>query len=168
MIVDIIASDITVVGASDFTANAAVNDVAVNNAPVNGLAFFATNGASKFALGDNLLIRKVWAVIPWGFGPGGIAVTTFLHVVGFNFWDGASLFIVPPLYNSLIMPTLCEPLDFGDGLYCPMATTGATRQMRVTDIRLRVSQINLPAALNGVRIPVQYYMEIGHNSPMQF
>ncbi len=165
-IVDIIASDIRTVGQSDFVANSAVDDVAVNPPLGNGLDFFNAAGAAKFALGDNLLIRKVWSVIPWGFGPGGIAVTTYLHHIGIDFWDGASLFDLPPLYAGLVVPVLCQPIDFGAGLYAPMATTGPLRTLRLTSIFLRVSQINLPAALDGDRIPVQYYMEILHNSPM--
>lgn len=165
-IIEVLASDITVVGQSDFTANSAVDDVLVNTPAANGLAMFNGNGASKFALGDSPLIRKIWCVIPWGFGAGGIAVTTFLHLVDFDFWDGAALFDLPPLPNSVVLPTLCDPLDFGEGIFCPMATTGALRQIRVTNIKLRVSQINIPAALNGDRIPVQYYMEVNHTYPL--
>lgn len=167
-LVDIVCSDIRTMGESDFVANAAVLDVPVNPPGVAGLDFFSAGGASKFALGDNLLIKKVWAVIPFGFGPGGIAVTTYLHRITLNFREGGNFFLVPPLYNGLVIPTLCDPVDFGAGLYCQMATTGPIRSLCLTDIDLRVSMVNLPAALDGQRIQVQYYMEILHNLPMSF
>lgn len=163
-ILDIICSDITAVGQSDFTANGAVSDVAVNNVAGNGLTLFDASGRSKFSIGDNFKIRKIWAVIPWGFGPGGIAVGTYLHLAGFNFFDGVGLTPIPPLINQVIIPTLCDPLDFGDGLYVPVAS--ANLRINLTSLFLRVSQINLPAILNGTRIPVQYYMEILHNLPL--
>lgn len=167
-LVDIVCSDIRVMGESDFVANAAALDVAVNPPGAPGLTFFSAGGAFKFQLGDNLLIKKVWAVVPFGFGPGGVSVTTYLHRITLNFSDGVSFFLVPPLYNGLVIPTLCDAVDFGAGLYAAMNTTGLQRSIVLSDIDLRVSMVNLPAALDGQRIKVQYYMEILHNLPMTF
>lgn len=167
-IVDIICSDIRVVGESDFVANSAVNEVTVNQVNANGLDFFAANGASKFQLGDKLLIKKLWCVVPFGFGQGGIVITTYMHRISIEWWDGTSLLVFPPFYGGLVIPTLCDAVDFGDGLYVEVNTTGPLRTIRLGTIRLNISQVNLPASLNGVRVPVQYYMEILHNLPMSF
>lgn len=164
-ILDVLCSDI-VVGQSDFVANGAVADVAVNNVGANGLQFFSGAGATKFELGDNILIRKIWAVIPWGFGQGGPAAAPFSHNISLSFWDGASLFVIPILGSAMNLPTLCDPMDFGEGLYAPMITTGAKRELRLSNIRLRVSQINVPAIIDGTRIPVQYFVEVNHTKPM--
>lgn len=167
MLLDILSSDISVVGESDFTASSVVSDVAVNAPGAGGLAFYNPAGRPLFQLGDNLLIRKIWSVIPWGFGQGGPAASPFSHQIDLNFWDGADFTVIAPLYDGLSLPTLCDPLDFGEGLYCPMITSGPQRQIMLTGIRLRVSQINLPAALDGVRVPVQYFIEVAHTLPMQ-
>jgi hypothetical protein len=167
-VVDIVASDIRTMGESDFVASAAALDVPVNPPGGSGLDFISAGGATKFQLGDNILIKKVWAVIPFGFGAGGISITTYLHRITLNFRAGSSFFLLPPLYNGLVIPTLCDPVDFGAGLYAVMNTTGAARSLCLTDIDLRVSMVNLPTALDGQRIQVQYYMEILHNLPMTF
>ncbi len=166
-ILDILSSDISVVGSADFTANSAVNDVAVNNpAGPSGVVFSNGAGQSKFALGDNLQIQKIWATVPWGFGQGAAAASPFSHVVSFDFWDGANLYDIGPIPGSLVIPMLCDPLDFGAGLYTPMAITGPLRQIRITSIALRISQINIPPSLDGLRIPVQYFMQVYHTLGM--
>ncbi len=167
-IIDILFSDIAVVGSADFTANSAVDDVAVNSpAGPSGLGFYNGSGNTKFALGDNLLIQKIWATVPWGFGQGAGAAPPFSHVVSFDFWDGVALYDVGPIPGNLAIPMLCEPLDFGAGLYAPMAVAGGLRQIRLTYIALRISQINIPPTLDGERIPVQYFIQVQHNFGMQ-
>lgn len=165
-ILDVLSSDISVVGSADFTANGAVADVLVNNPAGNGMIMYNGAGQSKFALGDNLLIQKIWATVPWGFGQGGAGASPLSHVVSFDFFDGVSLYDIGPIPNDIAIPTLCDPLDFGDGLYAPMAIVGALRQIRLTHIVLRISQINIPAILDGTRIPVQYFMQVRHTLGM--
>ena len=169
-ILDIIGSDIEVVGESDFVANAAVTDIAVNSVGADGLQFKNASGASYFALGDNILIRKIWATVPWGFGQGGPGIAG-AHNIGLGYFDGADFELIPCFpyaTRSIDIPRLCEPLDFGDGMYGVMPTTGNHREIRLSNIDLRISQINLPAQLDGVRIKVQYFLEILHTLPMEF
>jgi hypothetical protein len=168
MLLDILASDITQVGQSDFVADPNVADLAVNNTGANGLDFFDGRGAFKFQLGDNVLLRKIWCVIPWGFGGGGIAATTYLHLITLGFWNGAAISPLPGFVGPLVIPPLCDPLDFGSGVLVTMPTTGNQRSIRLSDIKLRVSQINIPTVLENERIPVQYYLEVVHNLPMAF
>lgn len=168
-VIDVIASDISIVGESDFTANAAVLDVAVNNTGVNGLAFSNPSGRSWFNEGDNLMIQKVWGTVNWGFGQGGPTIVG-PHNIGLAYWDGASLGLMPPFpyaTRSLNIPVLCSPLDFGAGIYSAMPTTGGRRQVRLANIDLRISQVNLPAALDGQRITVQYFLQVLHNESME-
>lgn len=165
-ILDILASDESVVGAVDFVGDNTVDDVLINLPPANGLTLFNGSGQSKFALGDNLLIRKIWCVIPWGFGQGGGAAGSVPHTAGFKFWDGAVLTPIDALGQFTAIPTLCDPVDFGDGLFQAMATAGALREIRLTAASLRVSQIDIPAQLVGDRVAVTYYMEVLHTYPM--
>lgn len=167
-VLDILGSDITVVGESDFIADGAVTDIAVNSVGVNGLAFSNAFGGSYFALGENMLIRKLWATVSWGFGPGGPAIAG-AHNIGLGYWDGAVFQVIPCFpyaSRSIDIPQLCEPLDFGDGIYAVMPTTGVKRQIRLVNIDARISQINLPAQLQGVRIKVQYFLEVLHTFPL--
>jgi len=167
--IDILASDISQVGQSDFTANSAVNDVAVNNTAANGLVFADPAGRAYFKLGDSFLLQKIWAVINWGFGQGGPTITG-AHNIGLAFWDGAAMTPMYPFFDavrSLNIPTLCDPVDFGDGTFVPMPTAGVRRQIRLNNIDLRVSQINLPAALNAQRITVQYFVQVLHTYHME-
>lgn len=164
-ILDILCSDI-VVGQSDFVANSAVNDVAVNNVGPTGLGFINGNGATKFQLGDNIRIRKIWATVPWGFGQGAAYAPAFSHRIAISWYDGVVTTTIPILGSATLIPVLCEPLDFGDGLYAPMITAGLPRGLQLTLVGLRISQLNLPAGLNGVRVPVQYFVEVLHNLDM--
>jgi len=165
-IIDILGSDIQENGQSDFLADSAEIDVQVNAPAGDGLQFQNPSGQYQFQLGDQLRIQKIWAVVPWGFGPGGQALSLFLHTINLQFYDGLTLSYVPPFPGPIAIPTLCTPLDFGDGIYCPMPTTGNNLQFRLTDIALRISQVNLPAALDGERIPVQYFLQVLHTLPM--
>ncbi len=164
-ILDIIVSE-TAEGESDFTADSAELDVLVNPPSVNGLTMFNANSAKTFQSGDNLLIRKIWCVIPWGFGQGASAEPPFPHRVEFSYWNGSLNVPLPCFAGNVLYPSLCDVLDFGDGISCPMTTDGAGREIRLTGIELRVSQINIPSALDGMVIPVQYYMEVLHTYPM--
>lgn len=166
MILDILASDTSVVGAADFTADGAVSDIAVNGVPgPSGLVFKNAVGFTKFVLGDNILVQKVWGVINWGFGAGGLT-TTGPHNIGLAFWDGAAFVPMAPFpyVNRVInIPTLCHPVEFPDpGLFAPMNTVGAQRSINLSSLDLRVSQINLPAILQGQRIAVQYFLQVVH------
>ncbi len=165
-ILDIMASDISVVGQSDFIATTpGAIDIAVNNVAGNGLNFSNAAGDTYFQLGDNILIRKVYAVVNWGFAQGSLA-----HIIGLAFWNGVALETMSPFSNSTLsmnIPTLCDPLDFGEGIYVPMPIIGVRRQIRLTNIYLHISQINLPALLNAVRVKVQYFMEILHTLPIK-
>lgn len=169
-VLDILGSDITVAGQSDFVANGAVNDLPVTNVGVNGLAFTNASGASYFALGENLMIRKIWATVSWGFGQGGPGIAG-AHNIGLAYWDGAVFQVIPCFpyaTRSIDIPTLCDPLDFGDGIYAVMPTTGIKRQIRLANIDARISQINLPVQLQGVTIKVQYFLEVLHTFPLTF
>lgn len=163
--IDILCSEI-VAGQSDFVAAGAALDVAVSNVNPNGLSFINGNGATKFELGDNIRIRKIWATVPWGFGQGAAYAPSFSHRIAISWWDGVVTTTIPILGSATLMPVLCEPLDFGDGLFAPMITAGLKRGLQLTLVGLRISQINLPAALEGVRIPVQYFIEVHHNLDM--
>jgi len=168
MLLDILASDISIPGQSDFTANSGVIDLPVNNTGANGLDFYDGRGANQFQLGDNVLLRKIWVEIPWGFGPGGIAATTYLHLITLGFWNGTAMSPLPGFVGPIVIPALCDALDFGSGILVTMPTTGPLRSIRLSNLNLRISQINLPAELQGMRIPVQYYLEVLHNLPMSF
>jgi len=167
-ILDVLASDILTVGESDFVANAAVLDVAVNNTNVNGLVFSNAVGRSYFSLGDNLMIQKVYATVNWGFGQGGPTFTG-PHNIGLAYWNGASLELMPPFpyaTRALNIPVLCSPLDFAAGIFCAMPTTGIRRQVRLINIDLRMSMVNLPTDLDGETIAVQYFMQVLHNQAL--
>jgi hypothetical protein len=165
-IIDVIASDISVVGESDFIADSAALSVTVRNVGLSGLNFANANGDRYFVLGDNLNIRKVWATIPYGFAQ---AQGVSPHTIGLAFWNGTAFETMPPFSNSTLslnIPVLCQPLDWNDGVYVKMPVLGIRREIRLSNINLEVSQVNLPTALNTQRIPVQYFMEILHTTPM--
>ncbi len=168
--VDILASDISVVGQSDFVADSSVTDLAVNNTAGAGLVFANAAGETYFDLGDHLLCQKIWSVINWGFGQGGYNASR-AHNIGIVYWDGAAAQVINPPFNNTIrsinLPLLCCPLEFGDGLYMPMPITGTRRQLRLFNIDLRISQVNLPGVFDGVRFHVQYFMQVLHTQTMK-
>jgi len=166
MIVDIISSSIDVAGEAQFTATDAALEVAVSGPGADGLVFSNSYGMSYFQLGDNLKIAKLWVNIPFGFGQG-----TGLHTIGLGYWDGSTFELITPPFqnssNSVGIPTLCGPLEFApDGLFATMPKTGVRRQIRLVDMDLNVSMLNLPADLVGQIIKVQYHLEVLHSLPM--
>ncbi len=168
--IDILASDISVAGQSDFVADAGAMDVAVNNVGANGLAFANAAGESYFDLGDNLLLQKAWSVINWGFGQGGYNANR-AHNIGIVYWDGVVGQVINPPFNntvrSLYFPLLCCPLEFGDGLYMPMPITGVRRQIRLFNLDLRISQVGLPGVFDGLTFSVQYFLQVLHTETMK-
>ncbi len=168
-IYDILSSDITQVGQADFTAaEAAGDDVAVNNVTApNGLSFFDASGNKFFLPGEKLLIKKLWVSIPWGFGQGAAADSApIAHRIALAFRDGADIGPIGPFFNGLAIPTLCTPIDFGAGLFAELPVTGVKWSIQLTDLQLRISQVNMPSVLEGKRVPVQYFMEVLHNVRM--
>jgi hypothetical protein len=169
MIVDILASDVTVGGAADFVANGAVLDLPVTAAPANGLVMSTALLDNQFALGDNFSLQRLWATINWGFGPGGPAVFG-PHNIGLAYWDGVNpITAIPPFQttaHTIAIPTMCDPLDFSPGLLCTMPITGLKRRIVLSGIDLRISQVNLPTALQGQTIKVQYFIQVAHTLPL--
>ncbi len=167
--IDILASDISVVGQSDFVADAGVVDLPVNNVGANGLVFSNAEGNTYFDLGDNILIQKIWAVINWGFGQGGYNGNR-AHNIGLCFWNGVAAETLPPFTStvrSVNLPLLCCPLEFGDGIFVQMPAAGVRRQIRLFNLDLRISQVNLPGVYDGVRFHVQYFLQVLHTQTMK-
>jgi hypothetical protein len=168
--IDILASDISVAGQADFVADSGVQDVDVNNVGANGLVFANAAGESYFDLGDNALLQKLWAVINWGFGQGGYNADR-AHNIGLVYWDGVQEQVINPPFNntvrSIAIPVLCCPLEFGDGLYLPMPTTGTRRQIRLSNLDLRVSMVGLPGIFDGLTYHVQYFLQVLHTSTLK-
>lgn len=168
MIFDILSSDITVGGSADFVATTpgAVQQ-AVTNAPVAGLDFSDANGNKWITAGDNLLITRLWCNIPHGFGQG-----SGEHSIGLVFKDslGNAAIITELAGNSVLtLPQICSPFEFvtpDGGLYLSVPKNLGKVKFNLSNIALNVSQINLPAALNGTTIKVQYHVEVIHTKAL--
>ncbi len=170
-LIDTLYSDISVSGQAEFTAatpGALYKTVAVPG--VDGLPFFDANGNQWLDAGDNVLLQKLGWEIPYGFGQG-----PGLHRIGLAWQNNdGDLYIIRELSgNSIIVIPDNLGLDLegqsgANGLFLTVPDGNHERKRLVlTNIELNVSQINLPADLDGEVIKVQYYAQILHSKPCQ-
>lgn len=169
MIFDIMKSGVDVPGEMDFVANSAVKSVAVNSPAAFDVIFTNANGDPWFEEGDHILLTGAWIVIPFGFGQGendgGIApVMQILWV------DALGNFtLIDELANiSLLNPVnLCGPLEFPpDGLFIKTPVGSGRQKLVLSGFNLKVSQINLPAILEGETINVQVFLRVTHTKAL--
>lgn len=169
MILDVMTSSIVVAGQADFTAATPGALYLPVTAPgISGLPFADANGNYWFGSGDSILLQRADCEIPYGFGQG-----PGLHTFGLAWQNEAGGFYpIPELAgNSIVaMPDL-GGVDFegqvsGNGLYivCPNGN-GELKRLCLTTIDLNISQINLPADLDGVLVKVQYALQVLHSKP---
>lgn len=165
-IVELMASDITVGGVSEFTVNNAVNEVTVVT-PVLGVGvdFVNAGGAKWFEAGDNPIITDIYCNIPFGFGQG-----TGTHKIDFAWLDNFGAINFPQEFSAgygIFLPSLCGPLDFPpDGIFVKNTGGVGKQKLNLQVLLLNVSQLNVPAALNGQVIKVQYFIELTHTKPL--
>lgn len=161
---DIISSDITVVGESQFTVDTAVDQVTAVPPGPAGLKFLNGNGNAWFAEGDSVLLVGAFIVNPYGFGQG-----TGKSYLGIAWVDGVGGFTpIPELAGNsiLVLPGLCDLSFPPNGLYirCP---TGAGRQaLCLTNMVMNVSQINAPPQLQGDVLKIQVHLQVNHTKIM--
>lgn len=172
-LIDILQKSYTV-GQGDFTVNVAVPDVAV--APLLVLDVFANAfGASFFENGDNFKIRNIWFNTPHGFrqGSGNFNIGLELQPGG-----GANpTYALLPFLNSgvtaLWVPDFTQALEFGDAAEVQQTTSafpglGRARIVSKGMAGLKISMANVPAILNTLVFPVNFFIEVEHTLPLVF
>lgn len=159
---EILSSDITVVGQGDFTVNNAVNSVAVNSVNfATGLDFFNAINSRWFTQGDNIILTGIWISTPYQF-----AQSTGLCKIGIQWMDDVG--VKTPigelsLGSALDIPDPCGMLEFPPGgLFIITPKTGSKRKLILNVLELNLSQLNAPASLNGSVFPVQVFVRLNH------
>lgn len=163
-IFEVVSSDISVAGESDFVASNLVNEVAVTAPGAAGLPFENANGDEWFEEGDNLVVTNFWVNIPFGFGQG-----TGKATVGIAWEDALGNFTVIPEFagNSVVtLPNVCGLELPPSGLFVLAPRTGGKYRLSLTALALNVSQVNLPTALNGETVKVQYHIQLYHTQAL--
>jgi len=161
----------TVTAGGQLQVTAAVtppNDVAVSAIGAAGLAITNAIGDQWFEPGDHLLLKNVWANIPYGFCqgemPGG-------HYITLSWRDNfGGRFSIPELGidaagdGMLPIPELGCAIPFPpDGLFIKVPTTLSRKyRLSIEFSNLELSMVNLPAALAGATITPVYYFQIVH------
>jgi len=161
MINDVISSSIAVAGAAEFTVDVDALEVAVTAPPANGLPFSALTGLQYFALGDSPIVTGLWVNLPYGFGQG-----TGRASVGLVWRTaGGTSYSIPELSSGsfLTLPTIC-PLTFPpNGLFLKAPVAQALPLfLNLTSIALNVSMANVPTALDGQVLKVQFHLQVLH------
>ena len=131
-----------------------------------GVFFQSPNAAIWFEPGDNITLERIWTPIPHGFGQG-----SGTPVLGLRFQNAALAFspiAEISVTGDLIYPDLCGGLTFPDGgLYIQVPKTPSSRwRLAIQTLSMNISQVNLPAALNGQVIDVQVYCMVKHTRPL--
>lgn len=170
MIVEVVSS-IYVAGTFDFVAATpgAIQKAVNPPVPPAVVAYANSNGDTWIEPGDNLLLQQITVNVPFGFVEG-----DGVHFFGLALQDGAgTVQAIPALPNSSInIPDLCHGVTFpGNGLFILIPSNGVSAngrwQLVTPSIALNISQVNLPLALNGVTIPVEYHLQFTHTKAMQ-
>lgn len=177
MIVEIISTDIAVIGAMQFVPVAAPPlDMAVAGVGIAGIRFINGQAATEFAPGDNILLNKIWTNIPYGFGQGSGTMQ-----IGLSYQDALGSFIPIPAFSYLSgssshlnIPGVACCLEFpGEGVLIPAlnyadpdpATHGF--ELYLTSFSMNVSMLNVPDLLVGETIKVQLHAMITHTRQMR-
>jgi len=163
-IFEVMSSDISVAGESDFVASNVVDEVAVTVPGASGLPFDNANGDEWFEEGDNVVVTNFWVNIPFGFGQG-----TGRAQMGVAWEDALGNFstIVEFAGNSVVtLPNVCGLELPPSGLFVRTPAAGGKWRLSLTSLALNVSQVNLPTALNGDTVKVQYHIQLYHTLPL--
>lgn len=166
MILDILSSNIALVGQMDFTAVEAPPLTVTVNPPVGNAIFCEdANGNKWIQAGDNLLLQRIWCNIPFGFGQG-----TGQAYVGLGFVDVLNnTSIISELAGNGIqtLPDICHVMEFpGDGLFIQVPNAVGRVKWTVQNLVLKLSMVNLPAVLVGQVIPLQMHFQVLHTKPI--
>jgi hypothetical protein len=170
MIFDIVSS-IYVAGTFDFVATTpgAIQKAVNPPIPPAVVVYGNSNGDTWIEPGDNILLQKIEVNVPFGFLEG-----SGIHFFGLALQDGAgTVQAIAEMPNSSVnIPDLCHGITFpGNGLFISIPSNGVSankRQQLVTpSIALNISQVNLPAVLNGVTIPIEYHLQFVHTKAMR-
>lgn len=164
LIIEIISSDIGISGQSEFTVDAAVDEVAVVGPAPGGLVFINGAGSGYFEAGDNVILTGALTNIPYGFGQG-----TGTAKLDISWVDGLNAFIAIPELggNTLQLPNICGMLEFPPGgLFLEAPKSFGPVALVLRGIELNVSQINVPAQLDAQVIKVQFHLRVNHTKPL--
>lgn len=148
------------------------NQVAVSAIGANGLAITNAIGDQWFEPGDNVLLKNVWANIPFGFCqgemPGG-------HYVTLSWRDNfGNRFGIPELGidaagdGMLPIPELGCGIPFPpDGIFIKTPITLLRRyRLSLEFDNLELSMVGLPAALVGQVVTPVYYFQLLHTKQL--
>lgn len=164
MIFDVITSNPVEAGNLEFTAAVSPPLQVTVGAVTDPIILPNAAGDLFFNAGDNLLLMAIVPYIAFGFGQ---AVGT--HKLGLA-WvaDDDDLVSIPELAGGMVtIPNLCGGLEFpGAGLFLTAPRDRGNLRLAVTSADLNVSMLDLPSALVGEVLTVQYHLKIGHTLPM--
>lgn len=151
-------------------------DIAVDGPGVTGLNFLNGVGYDYFCPGDNVLLKKIWVNIPYGFGQGqgrmtmALAYRTplddLLPIPVFSISVGS--------VSALAIPGAACCVEFpGDGVLIPALTAenGDADQpgfaIALTAFNLNVSALGVPDLLVDEVIKVQVHFLVSHTRNMR-
>jgi hypothetical protein len=165
-IYETLTSDFSTAGRMEFVVNSAVPEVAVLGPGPNGMQFRNSTGNQFFELGDNITLLGFTVSIPYGFGQAtGSCISGIV-------WRDANLisYPLPELAqdSTLSTPSVCDLLAIPDGLFvkCPVVGPPSRVLLLLNSFALNVSQLNVPALINGVTVKVRVMLQIWHTKPM--
>jgi hypothetical protein len=162
-IFEVLSSDITEAGFSEFVVDSSVAQVAVQGPPAGNLDFFNAGGNAYFSAGDNIIISEIICSIPYGFGPGTGQVQAGI------LWStsGGDAQIINELggNSSVTFPNLCS-LNVADPGIFITAPRNSENKLVLSSIQLNVSQLNVPALIDGQTLKVQFHIKLFHTLPM--
>lgn len=161
---EILSSDITVPGESDFEVGTGADEVSVTSPSAAGLVFANGNSCDLFEDGDSVLLTGAFINIPYGFGQG-----TGRALIGIAWKDLSDNYhIIPELAGNSILafPNFCE-LEFPpSGLFIKAPVGFGKVALYLTNIVMNVSQINFPTDLGGDVLKVQFHLRVNHTKLM--
>jgi hypothetical protein len=154
-----------------FTVNTAVKQVAAVLAGTPVFQGTTPPTAQWFDSGDGLLFYSIRCSLPYQFGQG-----EGQHIIEIMFEDSlGGLHSIPELQSGpggsrMFMPSACDEINFGpNGLFIPVPTnlpgTGRAR-LALSFVNLNVSQLNVPALINGVSVQTFYFLTLLHAPEM--
>lgn len=162
MITDLLSSDIT--GAEGkITVDLSVKEVAISGAGA-GIAFRSAALDLWFEEGDHIILTEAVINVPYGLGQG-----TGLMALTIAWRDNFGVDTFPPeLGNAgiLTFSNFCAQEFPPSGIFirCPI---GAGRQfLTITFLAGNVSMLNVPAALDGENLNVQWHLRVNHTKAL--
>lgn len=167
---DILASEV-VPGELDATGAATPPlEVSLNPAPVNGTDMPNWNGDKWFDEGDNIALKNIWCFVPFGFGQGNGP-----HVLNLEWKDSLNNSIsIPELgvgiagEGGIIIPEINCPVPLpSDGLFIKTPVGSGRVRLTIFASTLKISMVNIPAALIGATIAPIYHFQVFHTKQMQ-